>query len=354
MKKSAHDKFSDQDEELLGEESIKRLNNTLNKYELNVAYNDPMCEDHAKIEKIIPITYSCPKISLFIFLNFCTAFIISLCVIWFPKLRLYFFYKTVNIKSARFVAVTGTDGDLYYINLKKPTLPDLEKKNSFLYRHYTFNIPKNEKFVIFFTFKLFKYVYDPLEKAFLCIKDQIDATNEQIIQECSQGLTPIEYEHQKLIFDKCDYNIKIKSFFKLILEEIVDPFYLFQVASVILWLNYEYKLYAVIIVILTVTSILTGIFETRSNLKKIQKLARYSCTVNILRKDENSNKGIFEQKSSIELVPGDIFEVQEEGMAMPCDCLLIQGTVIVNEAMLTGESTPIIKSQIPQINNHFD
>ena len=39
---------------------------------------------------------------------------------------------------------------------------------------------------------------------------------------------------------------------------------------------------------------------------------------------------------------------------MPHDYLLIQGTVIINEAMLTGESTPIIKSQIPKIKDHFN
>ena len=58
--------------------------------------------------------------------------------------------------------------------------------------------------------------------------------------------------------------------------------------------------------------------------------------------------------SSTELVPGDIFELQEEGLAIPCDCLLIQGSVIINESMLTGESTPIIKSHLPNIKQNFD
>ena len=83
-------------------------------------------------------------------------------------------------------------------------------------------------------------------------------------------------------------------------------------------------------------------------------MSKYSCQVNILRKDPVTNQANFQTKSSKDLVPGDIFELQEEGLAMPCDCLLIQGTVIINEAMLTGESTPIIKSQIPKIKDHFN
>ena len=39
---------------------------------------------------------------------------------------------------------------------------------------------------------------------------------------------------------------------------------------------------------------------------------------------------------------------------MPCDCILVNGTVIVNEAMLTGESTPIIKNQIQRIDAMFN
>lgn len=41
-------------------------------------------------------------------------------------------------------------------------------------------------------------------------------------------------------------------------------------------------------------------------------------------------------------------------MILPCDAILINGMVILNESMLTGESTPIIKSHIPNSNNLFD
>jgi len=45
------------------------------------------------------------------------------------------------------------------------------------------------------------------------------------------------------------------------------------------------------------------------------------------------------------LVPGDIIEVPTH-IKMPCDAVLIRGTSIVNEAMLTGESCPVLKSAI--------
>lgn len=43
-----------------------------------------------------------------------------------------------------------------------------------------------------------------------------------------------------------------------------------------------------------------------------------------------------EQAMSTELVPGDVITIPANGMIMPCDAVLIHGTCIVNESMLTG------------------
>lgn len=42
---------------------------------------------------------------------------------------------------------------------------------------------------------------------------------------------------------------------------------------------------------------------------------------------------------------GDIIELEEK-MTVPCDCLLIQGELLMNEVSLTGESIPIPKVSI--------
>ena len=51
------------------------------------------------------------------------------------------------------------------------------------------------------------------------------------------------------------------------------------------------------------------------------------------------------------LLPGDIVSVarhqqHKEGTTVPADLLLLRGTCIVNEAMLSGESTPLLKESI--------
>ena len=344
--------FSSNEEDLLSKQNLDNLERIRNQY--RVTYYDPACEDHNKIEKIIPVSKSFFKFIILCITAVITGTLILFFIYWFPKLKFIFMYSVVPIEQAQKVAVYGTDGELYFIDLEKPTLPDLEKKQSFLYTNYSVNIPRGAAFVIFFTFKKFIYVFDPLEINFVSLKMQLDTTNELIITECAQGLTMDEQRHQSIIFGECDLDIQVKSFIKLLVEEFADPFYLFQVFSIILWMYNQYELYASIIIITTLISLFVGTYETRKNLKNIQEMSRYSCRVNVLRKDIETNQPVFKNISSKELVPGDIFELQEEGLAMPCDCLLIQGTVIINEAMLTGESTPIIKSQIPKIKDHFN
>ena len=57
--------------------------------------------------------------------------------------------------------------------------------------------------------------------------------------------------------------------------------------------------------------------------------------------------------SSIDLVPGDIIEI-EDGVIFPCDLILLNGSCVVNECMLTGESTPVLKTSLPYNKNYYD
>lgn len=57
--------------------------------------------------------------------------------------------------------------------------------------------------------------------------------------------------------------------------------------------------------------------------------------------------------SSSELVPGDVIVVPDNSL-MPCDMVLLTGSCIVNESMLTGESVPVIKNSVSPVNYVYD
>lgn len=57
--------------------------------------------------------------------------------------------------------------------------------------------------------------------------------------------------------------INVKSYWRMLIEEVFNPFYIFQVFSVILWSLDDYFYYAGCIVFLTTVSVVTSLFQTR-------------------------------------------------------------------------------------------
>lgn len=111
----------------------------------------------------------------------------------------------------------------------------------------------------------------------------------------------------------------------------------------ILWFNDGYVYYAGCILVISVMSIVTSLVETMRNLTNIRTMATYSCPVKVMR---TGNEEVLLDVDSSVLVPGDVIEIPEN-CNMPCDLILLTGSCIVNESMLTGESIPVIKNSLP-------
>jgi len=158
----------------------------------------------------------------------------------------------------------------------------------------------------------------------------------------------IELENSQKLHGPCQIEVPYKGISGIFVDDILSPFYLFQVASVILWMTNTYYYYAGAILIITIVSATAEIYETRRNLLNIRKMAMYECEISTLRENREDNENIspFVKINSSLLVPGDIIEVTS-GSNLPCDCILLSGTCIINEAMLTGESIPVMKTSLP-------
>ncbi|KAG2459354.1 AT132 ATPase, partial [Polypterus senegalus] len=125
-------------------------------------------------------------------------------------------------------------------------------------------------------------------------------------------------------------------------EQVLNPFYLFQIFSIILWMCDNYYYYAVCIFIISVISIGISLYETRKQSITLRNMAHLTTKVTILRAT-----GEQATVSSLDLVPGDCLLVPHEGILLPCDAALLSGECMVNESMLTGESAPVMKTPLP-------
>ncbi|KUI58868.1 hypothetical protein VP1G_06104 [Cytospora mali] len=158
------------------------------------------------------------------------------------------------------------------------------------------------------------------------------------IRSVREGIDSDEKEHRELVFGSNLIDIEQKSVFRLLVDEVFHPFYVFQIASLVLWSVDEYYYYAVAIFVMSLISIGTTLIETRATMKRLREVSRFECDVRVLR------DGFWQHIPSGDLVPGDIYEITDPNLAQfPSDSLLLSGDCIVNESMLTGESVPVSK-----------
>ena len=136
-------------------------------------------------------------------------------------------------------------------------------------------------------------------------------------------------------------NVPKKSITSILLDEVLDPFYIFQLCAMGFFVWEYYYIYSGCIFFLSGGSIIMTVIETRQNNEAIRKMARFECDIQVLQ-----GEGLV-TVSSAQLVPGDIVVVPE-GQLLPCDMVQINGSSIINESILTGESIPVMKSSLPK------
>ncbi|XP_010245696.1 PREDICTED: probable manganese-transporting ATPase PDR2 [Nelumbo nucifera] len=130
------------------------------------------------------------------------------------------------------------------------------------------------------------------------------------------------------------------TFQKLMKEHCMEPFFVFQVFCVGLWCLDEYWYYSLF------TLVMLFVFEStmaKSRLKTLTELRRVRVDSQTLMVHRC---GRWMEIPGTDLLPGDVVSIGRssgpngEDKSVPADMLILAGSAIANEAILTGESTP--------------
>ncbi|SZF04185.1 unnamed protein product [Blumeria hordei] len=187
-------------------------------------------------------------------------------------------------------------------------------------------------------YRCLRFSFHPLKDEFILNNSWKDPAWTDV-KSVRAGIAGDKKETRELVFGKNLIDIKNKPLMQLLIDEVFHPFYIFQVASLILWSLDQYFYYAACIFLISVISIVTAVFETRSqSMKRLSEITKLECDVRVLR------NSFWRYVEASDLVPGDIFEVTDPALKQfPCDSILLSGDCVVNESMLTGESVPVSK-----------
>ncbi|NXN19454.1 AT134 ATPase, partial [Indicator maculatus] len=162
------------------------------------------------------------------------------------------------------------------------------------------------------------------------------------------GLTCEEQNVRRVICGPNTIDVPVIPIWKLLIKEVLNPFYVFQLFSVCLWFAEDYMEYATAIIIMSLFSIFLTVYDLRQQSVKLHRLVE---SHNNIRITVCRNKEGFQELESQHLVPGDTMILKEGKTLLPCDAILLSGQCTVNESMLTGESIPVTKTHLPQADN---
>ena len=284
------------------------------------------------------------RVIIFYFLGFLSLGILLLISYWFPRVKCYFIGRRCEARNATHVMIRDLDNDWNLIKIQvvpidnkdlliNESQEEQEQAKLVLQQMYLFR---------YFIFRHARYIINE-EEGFAQKQTGYDVgyTCEQIYQIAAQGTIPCSNDRAKQYGPNL-IDVPVKSYLQLFIEEVLNPFYIFQIFSIVIWILVNYYYYAGAVFIISVVSISLSVYQTRQNMVQLKKMIAFSCNVTVHR-----GASIYSNTPSSDLYPGDVIEIPRTGLRVPCDCALISGNAIVNESMLTGESVPVFKTPLP-------
>ncbi|XP_017489622.1 PREDICTED: probable cation-transporting ATPase 13A3 [Rhagoletis zephyria] len=209
--------------------------------------------------------------------------------------------------------------------------------------------------ITYFENKKVRYIWDRNAKEFL----KLGGLDREI--KCTyfyqqKGLSAEHQRRRQVVYGLNQIVVTVQSVYGILISEVLEPFYIFQIFSLVIWSFDAYYYYASCIVIMSALSLTSSVIQTRRNQKQLRDTVQGTDSVMVYRGGEGgggTGADNYEKVESSQLVPGDIIEVPSFGCIMQCDAVLISGNVIINEAMLTGESVPVTKTPLPSTTLHM-
>ena len=210
-------------------------------------------------------------------------------------------------------------------------------------------VDDDQESFISFDYRFDIYIMNEKTKIFTPLEFDCRKPYQTIYDLYSKGVSePTEYEVLYDIYESATIQLPKKNIWNAFFSEFITPLLVFQIFSIILWFYDSYYYYSLNVLIMLIITLIISFYELMRGGIDSQMMINDEWDVIVTRQDEDGNQ--YEKLiNSSKLVPGDLFEIRSD-IRMPWDAVLLSGSVVINESVLTGESTPVIKWELPHSN----
>lgn len=155
--------------------------------------------------------------------------------------------------------------------------------------------------------------------------------------EVEKGLAEAQAYHLKYTYGPGTMVIKKPTILELFLFEVVKPLYIFLIFSVFFWFFAEqYYLFASALFVVFLVGVVINLYQMVQLSNKIFAMAYYEVPLHVLR------DGTVKEIPSVDVVPGDVVFLRKP-IKIPFEGIILEGSALINECALTGESVPVVK-----------
>ncbi|XP_047121259.1 polyamine-transporting ATPase 13A3-like [Schistocerca piceifrons] len=285
-----------------------------------------------------------------------TAGLLRLVCHWFPRMLLYLTHCPCSLRDAqKLLCVENYQGKykMYHIRTFKTIsaeavssqcAEEMSPESKKLRAYLSNGKVKDLEELRMVSVKKLRYVWDEAEQRLVRLSG-LEAAAGYVDMHAHSGISDSLRCSRQAVYGLNDIDVPMQSILTLFLLEVVNPLYIFQVFSLIVWFLEGYYYYTMVIILMSAFGVTSSISQTRKNQRSLHDTVHKTDVVTV---DRGASGGGTLEVETTQLVPGDVIVIPPNGCDMYCDAVLLSGSCIVNESMLTGESVPVTKTPLPK------
>jgi len=131
-------------------------------------------------------------------------------------------------------------------------------------------------------YQYIRFIFNPVTQTFMQNSSWKDP-EWSTVANCERGLGRETHQERTMVFGQNVIDVQEKTAGQLLVQEVLHPFYIFQVFSMALWFADDYYYYAACIFVISTVSVFTELIETKKTMRRMRNMSKFTCNTRVFR-----------------------------------------------------------------------